>query len=109
MNELLHSELKRYINSVDFLEFNGSVNKISLEIMFIIAKHSNKMKKAFENDNLYDYYISNKRNLVDEALSIDSGNAQFRHNLNYYLNTRCLNHPGFKSELLEIFISEHII
>ncbi|EGR2855646.1 hypothetical protein DMW10_30285, partial [Vibrio parahaemolyticus] len=70
MNDLLYNELKRYINSVDFLEFNGSVNKISLEIMFIIAKHSNKMKKIFENDSLYDYYVSNKRVLVDEALSI---------------------------------------
>ncbi|MDG3410128.1 hypothetical protein P5E37_04535 [Vibrio parahaemolyticus] len=109
MNDLLYNELKRYINSVDFLEFNGSVNKISLEVMFIIAKHSNKMKKIFENDSLYDYYVSNKRILVDEALSIDSGNTQFRNNLNYYLNTRCLNHPGFKSELLEIFIFENII
>ncbi|EGR2988411.1 hypothetical protein DMW08_28960, partial [Vibrio parahaemolyticus] len=81
MNDLLYNELKRYINSVDFLEFNGSVNKISLEIMFIIAKHSNKMKKIFENDSLYDYYVSNKRVLVDEALSIDSGNTQFRNNL----------------------------
>ena len=102
-SETLEDELISYYENVNFLEYNDTVERISLGAMEIVSKKDEKLKKAFEKDNLFSYYIDNKSKLTDEMLGISPGDATYRQFLNLHLIMRCITNLNVDIEELVRF------
>ncbi|MFS1427903.1 hypothetical protein LMH73_012285 [Vibrio splendidus] len=99
----IEDDLYHYYEGINFLEYNSSIEALSLPVMVIVSKKDELIKKTFEKDNLFSYYTDNKMKLRDEMLRIEPGEAAFRLSLNTYLTICCVNNIDVDIESLVRF------